>query len=58
MDFSPFVRLRSCDGRVYSAADEFLREVDTLRREILSQRVAKKGTASIDQYSGWVAATR
>jgi hypothetical protein len=27
----PFVRLRRCDGRVYSAADQFLREVDSLR---------------------------
>jgi hypothetical protein len=40
--FQPFVRLRRCDGRVYSAADQFLREVDSLRKEILSQRESRK----------------
>jgi RepB DNA-primase from phage plasmid len=38
----PFVRLRHCDGCVYSAADEFLREVDTLERAILSQRELRR----------------
>jgi hypothetical protein len=36
--FQPFVRLRSSDGNVYSAAKEFLREVEVLKREHLSIR--------------------
>jgi hypothetical protein len=38
----PFVRLQHCNGRVYSAAEEFLREVVALRWEILSQRASRK----------------
>src|SRR5262249_19266331 len=36
--FQPFVRLRSSEGYVYSAANEFLREVEALKREHLSCR--------------------
>jgi hypothetical protein len=36
--FQPFVRLCSNEGNVYSAANEFLREVDALNREQLSRR--------------------
>lgn len=34
----PFVRLRSSEGNVYSAAKDFLREVEALMRENLSRR--------------------
>jgi hypothetical protein len=37
-----FVRLRSCEGYVYSAANEFLCDLEGLRREILSQRELQK----------------
>jgi len=36
--FQPFVRLRGCDGHIYSAANEFLRKVETLGREQLSRQ--------------------
>jgi hypothetical protein len=36
--FQPFVRLCSNEGYVYSAANEFLREVEALKREQLSRR--------------------
>jgi hypothetical protein len=36
--FQPFVRLRNNEGYVYSAAKEFLREVEALKREQLSRR--------------------
>jgi hypothetical protein len=36
--FQPFVRLRTSEGNVYSAAKEFLREVEALKREHLSRR--------------------
>ena len=45
--FQPFVRLRSSEGNVYSAANEFLREVEALKREHLS-RAARVGAASRD----------
>jgi hypothetical protein len=31
--FQPFVKLRSCEGHVYSAAEEFLRQMEVLMRE-------------------------
>ena len=34
----PFVKLRCYEGRVYSQAAEFLREVEALKRALLSQR--------------------
>ena len=34
--FQPFVRLRGNEGYVYSAANEFLREMEALKREQLS----------------------
>jgi hypothetical protein len=34
----PFVRLRSAQGNVYSAANEFLRDVEALKRQQLSRR--------------------
>ena len=34
----PFVKLPCCEGRVYSQAPEFLREVEALKREHLSRR--------------------
>jgi hypothetical protein len=36
--FQPFVRLRSSEGNVYSAAKDFLREVEALKRDQLSRR--------------------
>ena len=36
--FQPFVRLRSSKGYIYSAANEFLREVEAPRREQFSRR--------------------
>jgi hypothetical protein len=36
--FQPFVRLRSSEGNVYSAANDFLRKVEALKREHLSRR--------------------
>jgi hypothetical protein len=41
-EFQPFVRLRSCEGYVYSAAREFLREVEMLKGEHLSRRELRK----------------
>jgi hypothetical protein len=38
----PFVKLRSCGGHLYSAADEFLCDLEGLRQEILSQRELQK----------------
>jgi DNA primase RepB-like protein len=38
----PFVKLRCCEGRVYSRAAEFLREVEALKRALLSQRELRK----------------
>jgi len=38
----PFVRLRISQGRVYSRAAEFLREVETLKRALLSQHELRK----------------
>ena len=40
--FQPFVRLRSSEGNVYSAAKAFLREVEALKREHLSRREPRK----------------
>ena len=40
--FQPFVRLRSSVGNVYSAAKEFLREVEPLKRALLSQRELRR----------------
>jgi len=40
--FQPFVRLRSSEGKVYSAAIEFLREVEALKREHLSRLEPRK----------------
>src|SRR5262249_50088904 len=40
----PFVKLRSCEGRVYSQAPEFLREVEALKRAPLPQRELRKAT--------------
>ena len=40
--FQPLVRLRSSEGNVYSAAKEFLREVEVLKRALLSQRELRK----------------
>jgi hypothetical protein len=40
--FQPFVRLRSSEGNVYSAAKEFLREVDALKREHLARRETRE----------------
>src|SRR5262249_57908230 len=34
----PFVKVHSCEGRVYSVANEFLREGEALKREHLSRR--------------------
>src|SRR5262249_13056480 len=36
--FQPFVRLHGNEGYVYSTANEFLREVEALKREQLSRR--------------------
>ena len=36
--FQPFVKLRSCEGHVYSPAEEFLRHVEALKREDFSLR--------------------
>jgi hypothetical protein len=40
--FQPFVRLRSSGGNVYSAAKEFLLEVEALKREHLSRRETRE----------------
>jgi len=40
--FQPFVRLRSREGNVYSAAKEFLGELEALKREHLSRREPRK----------------
>jgi hypothetical protein len=47
----PFVKLRCCEGRVYSWAAEFLREVEALKRALFSQRVRKVAPASPDRCS-------
>jgi RepB DNA-primase from phage plasmid len=38
----PFVRLRSSEGNVYSAAKDFLREVEPLKRALLLHRESRK----------------
>jgi RepB DNA-primase from phage plasmid len=40
--FQPFVRLHSSEGKVYSAAKEFLREVEARKCPLLSQRELRK----------------
>jgi hypothetical protein len=40
----PFVKLRCAEGRVYSRAPDFLREVEALKRALLSQRELRKST--------------
>ena len=40
----PFVKLRRLEGRVYSRAAEFFREVEPLKCELLSQRELQKAT--------------
>ena len=36
--FQPFVKLPSCEGHLYSAAEEFLGQVEALKREHLARR--------------------
>jgi hypothetical protein len=38
----PFVKLRCCEGRVYSQAAEFLQEIEALKRALLSQGESRR----------------
>src|SRR5215469_14585892 len=42
----PFVKLRCCKGQVYFGAAEFLRQVEVLKRAIISQRESGKRAQS------------